>query len=326
MQAERFKALLLETAGAPELRELDRHALPEGDVLVQVAYSSLNYKDGLAVTGKGKVLRSYPIVPGIDLAGTVVESSAGAFQPGDKVLVTGWGLGEEYWGGYAELARVRSEWLLPLPAGLDEKQAMALGTAGLTAALAVQALGERGLHTDTRPVLVTGASGGVGSLAVALLARRGLRVTASTGRGPDYPRMLGAQEVIDRSELGPSPKPLESERWSGAIDTVGGATLAAVLRGLARGAGVAVCGNAGGAQLETTVFPFILRGVAMLGIDSVRCPADVRRAAWERLALELEPELLEQIAEVVPLEDVPARAESILRGEVRGRIVVDVRA
>ena len=183
------------------------------------------------------------------------------------MLVTGWGIGEQYWGGYAELARVRSEWVLPLPAGLDEKQAMVLGTAGLTAALGVLALGARGLKTDQLPVLVTGASGGVGSIAVALLARRGLRVTASTGRDPGYPLMLGAQQVIDRSELVPSPRPLESERWSGAVDTVGGTTLAAVLRALARGAGVAVCGNAGGAELETTVFPFILRGVAMLGIE-----------------------------------------------------------
>lgn len=323
---KRFRALLLEAEGAPELRELDLAALPEGDVLIEVAYSSLNYKDGLAVTGKGKVLRSYPIVPGIDLAGTVLESQSETFRPGDRVLVTGWGIGEQFWGGYSELARVRSQWVLPLPPGFDEKQAMALGTAGLTAALGVLALAERGLHTDERPVLVTGASGGVGSLAVALLARRGLRVTASTGRDPEYPRMLGADDVIDRSELGPSSKPLESERWSGAIDTVGGATLAALLRGLSRGAGVAVCGNAGGAELETTVYPFILRGIAMFGIDSVRCPADVRRAAWERLALELDGELLERITEVIPLADVPARAESILRGEVRGRVVVDVRA
>ena len=244
----------------PGLRELDLQALPDGDVLVQVAYSSLNYKDGLAVTGKGKVLRSYPIVPGIDLSGTVLESGTKAFRPGDRVLVTGWGIGEQYWGGYAELARVRSEWVLPLPAGLDEKQAMVLGTAGLTAALGVLALGARGLKTDQLPVLVTGASGGVGSIAVALLARRGLEFTASTGRDPGYPLMLGAQQVIDRSELVPSPRPLESERWSGAVDTVGGTTLAAVLRALARGAGVAVCGNAGGAELETTVFPFILRG------------------------------------------------------------------
>lgn len=326
MPHERFRALLLDEAGKPALRQLERQALPDGDVLVEVAFSSLNYKDGLAVTGKGKVIRSFPMVPGIDLAGTVVESAVDAFQPGDRVLVTGWGIGEQHWGGYSELARVRAEWLLHVPAGLDEKRAMALGTAGLTAALSVLALAERGLHSEEFPVLVTGASGGVGSLAVALLARRGLRVTASTGRDHDYPRMLGAQEVIDRWELGPSPKPLESERWCGAVDTVGGATLAAVLRALARGAGVAVCGNAGGAELQTSVFPFILRGVGMLGIDSAYCPAEVRRAAWERLATDLEPALLDSISEVVPLAAVPERAEAILRGEVRGRIVVDVRA
>lgn len=326
-----FRALVLDQqdgAVVAAIQELRTDALPEGDVLVAIAYSSLNYKDGLAVTGQGRIVRSYPFVPGIDMAGTVVESQSPAFQPGDQVVLTGWGVGERHWGGYAQLARVRSDWLVPLPPGMDLKQAMGIGTAGFTAMLCVMALEERGLVPGGREVVVTGASGGVGSVAVALLARLGYHVVASTGRAElhAYLRDLGARAIIGREALASPGKPLESERWGGAVDTVGGDTLAGLLRAMAYGTSVAACGLAGGSALNTTVFPFILRGVSLLGVDSVMCPQERRRAAWARLARDLPRDVLERIVQVAPLADVPALSRQILAGQVRGRIVIDVNA
>ncbi|MDH3671874.1 MAG: oxidoreductase, partial [Gammaproteobacteria bacterium] len=256
-------------------------ALPEGDVLVDVAYSSLNYKDGLAVTGKGKVVRKFPMVPGIDLAGVVAESASKNFKVGDEVVLTGWGVGESHWGGFAQKARVNSAWLTRRPRGLDLEQAMAIGTAGFTAMLSVMALEDRGLKPGNGPVVVTGAAGGVGSVALALLAKLGYYITASTGRAElrEYLETLGANEFVDRQDLGREAKPLEKETWAGAIDTVGGQTLATVLSQMRYGGTVAACGLAGGTALETTVFPFILRGVALLGVDSVMCEAKRRKRA-----------------------------------------------
>jgi len=322
-----FKALVVES-GDPYtacIRRATLDELPQGDVLVQVAYSSLNYKDALAITGAGKVIRSFPMVPGIDLAGRVMESASPEYKPGDLVILTGWGVGERHWGGLAELARVRSEWLLPLPEGLTLQQAMGIGTAGFTAMLALMALEAHGID-PSREVLVTGAAGGVGSLAVALLARRGYRVVAATGRTDEaaYLKLLGAHEILDRSVLSAPAKPLESERFGGAVDTVGGAVLAGVLPRMAYGSSVAACGNAGGARLETTVFPFILRGVNLLGIDSVMCPREKRLLAWQRLAQDLPRPLLEAIVQTVSLEDVPKLAQAFLQGRVRGRLVVQL--
>lgn len=330
--AETFNALVLDRVGervAATIREVRRDELPEGDVLVAVEYSSLNYKDGLAVTGKGQIVRDYPMAPGIDLAGTVVESASPTFASGDQVVLTGWGVGERHWGGYAQLARVKSDWLMPLPAGLNAQQAMGIGTAGLTAMLCLLALEERGVAPASGDVVVTGASGGVGSIAVALLAQTGYTVTASTGRADahDYLHLLGASNVLDRGALAAPPdsaRPLGKGLWAGAIDTVGGSTLAGLLRTLAYGGSVAACGLPGGAALHTTVLPFILRGVSLLGIDSVQCPAARRRAAWDRLARDLPPETLDRIVQVAPLRDVPALSEEILQGRVRGRIVIDV--
>ncbi|MFN8505058.1 MDR family oxidoreductase [Kouleothrix sp.] len=326
MTNELFQALVLEQrdgATVAEIRSLAADALPAGDVLVDVAFSSLNYKDGLAITGRGKVIRQFPMVPGIDFAGTVAESQHPGFQPGDAVVLTGWGVGERHWGGLAQRARVRGDWLVPLPDGLDTRAAMAIGTAGFTAMLSVLALEAHGLAPG-RDLLVTGAAGGVGSVAVALLARAGHRVVASSGRADaaDYLRSLGAAEVIGR--LPAEGRPLESERWGGVVDTVGGATLAAALRATAYGGSVAACGNAGGADLNTTVFPFILRGVNLLGIESVMFPAERRPAAWARLARDLPADLLERMIHDATLRDVPALAAAILDGQVRGRVVVNV--
>lgn len=320
-----FKALVVES-GDPytaHIRQARLDELPPGEVLVRVAYSSLNYKDGLAITGAGKVIRNFPMVPGIDLAGTVLESASPEYKPGDPVILTGWGVGERHWGGLSELARVRAEWLVPLPEGLTLQQAMGIGTAGFTAMLAVMALEAHSID-PAREVLVTGAAGGVGSLAVALLAQRGYRVVASTGRVQEeaYLKSLGAHEILDRAALGAPSKPLESERFGGAVDTVGGAVLAGVLPRMAYGGSVAACGNAGGVKLETTVFPFILRGVNLLGIDSVMCPKEKRLRAWQRLARELPKPLLEATLQTVSLEEVPALAQAILQGQVRGRVVV----
>lgn len=325
-----FKALVVES-GDPYtalLRDVSLDELPPGEVLVRVAYSSLNYKDGLAVTGAGKVIRSFPLAPGIDFAGTVVESASPDFRPGDEVVLTGWGVGERHWGGLSQMARVKAEWLVPKPEGLSLHQTMGIGTAGFTAMLCVMALEEHGVGPGGREVLVTGAAGGVGSIAVAVLAKLGYRVVAATGRPQERPYLesLGAAEVLERGVLTAPAKPLESERFAGAVDTVGGAVLAGVLPRIAYGGSVAACGNAGGAKLETTVFPFILRGVNLLGVESVMCPRERRLRAWERLARDLPLNLLDASVQTVDLAAVPELAQQILAGQVRGRIVVDLGA
>jgi len=331
MGDETFLALVVDEGGGArrvELREVRVAELPSGEVLVRVAYSTLNYKDGLAVTGKGKVLRVSPMAPGIDFAGTVVESASPLYKPGDAVVLTGWGVGERHWGGFSQLNRVPAEWLVPLPPGLSLLHAMAIGTAGFTAMLCVLAMERHGLRNDGRELLVTGAAGGVGSVAVALLSRAGYKVVASTGRPQeaDYLRELGASDVIDRATLTAPGRPLERERWAGALDTVGGATLAGIFRSVAYHGVVAACGNAGGAEFTASVFPFILRGVKLIGVESVVVPADERRAAWERIAHDLPTALIDRITEVIPLGAVPAYSETITNGQVRGRIVVDVNA
>jgi acrylyl-CoA reductase (NADPH) len=308
------------------IKTLQVNDLPDGDVLVSIAYSSLNYKDGLAITGKGKIIRNYPMVPGIDFAGTVVESQSPNFKPGDQVVLTGWGVGERHWGGFSQMARVKAEWLVPLPDGLTMEQAMGVGSAGFTAMLCVMALEEHGLTPGEREVVVTGASGGVGSAAIAILSNLGYRVVASTGRATlhDYLRELGAHSFLDREELAGQKKPLESERWAGAVDSVGGTTLANLLASMAYGGSVAACGLAGGSDLPATVFPFILRGVNLLGIDSVQCPPERRRTAWQRVLRDLSGEKLENMMQTVPLESLLSLGDEILKGQVRGRVVVDV--
>lgn len=326
-----FRALVLDERDGQvtsTIQTLERAALPDGDVLVRVAYSGLNYKDGLALAGKNKVVRFYPMVPGIDFAGTVEESSSPQFHPGDRVVLTGWGVGERHWGGYSQYARVKGEWLVPLPEGIDLQEAMAIGTAGVTAMLSVVALEEHGLTPDGREVLVTGASGGVGSLAVAILAKLGYTVVAETGKAEmhDYLKSLGAHEIIDRAELAPAGGPLGSARWGGAVDTVGGAMLAGALRTLAYGASVAACGNAGGFELNTTILPFILRGVNLLGIDSLPVPQARRMVIWERLARDLPKSALQRTMKVIPLTEARAMADEILAAHTVGHIVVDVNA
>jgi acrylyl-CoA reductase (NADPH) len=307
--------------------------LPEGDLTVRVAYSSLNYKDGLAVTGKAPVVRRHPMVCGVDLAGSVVAAAGGCgFDVGDSVVVTGFGLGADHWGGFAELARVPAEWAVRLPDGLSARSAMAVGTAGLTSMLCVLALEAHGLTVDTAgelPVLVTGAAGGVGSVAVAVLARLGYRVAAASGRPEqeEYLRSLGAGEIVPRAELAEAPVvPLEKERYAGVVDAVGGATLATAIRRTRYGGTVAACGLAGGADLPTTVHPFILRGVTLAGVESVRCPMPLRETAWARLATDLPHDLLEAMTTVEPLARVLELAEDILAGRTRGRVVIDVNA
>jgi acrylyl-CoA reductase (NADPH) len=332
MPSEQFKAMVLtreEDDSRCAIETMSVDALPEGDVLVEVDYSSLNYKDGLAVTGKGKVVRRFPMVPGIDLAGTVLESDSPDYRPGDEVLVTGCGIGELHWGGFSRMQRLRSEWLVPIPRGLDSNSAMALGTAGFTAMLSVMTLEEAGVGPKAEePVVVTGASGGVGSLAVALLAGSGYEVAAATGRreNEDYLRKLGANEIIDRESLSEPPRPLESERWSGAIDTVGGTMLARLLAGTRLHGCVAACGLAASAELQTTVMPFILRGVSLRGVDSAWCPMPRRRQAWQRLAREMPAGLLEEISRTASLEEIPELSLEILKGRIRGRVVVDLSA
>lgn len=303
--------------------------LPPGEVTVAVAYSSLNYKDGLVVRGLGGLVRSYPHVPGIDLAGTVESSESPSFGQGDPVLATGWFIGERYWGGYAQKARLKADWLVPLPAGLTTKRAMAIGTAGFTAMQAVVALEAHGLEPGAGEVLVTGAAGGLGSVAVAILAGLGYQVVASTGRVEthEYLTGLGATAIVDRKDLAtPSGRPLEKERWAAAIDSVGGETLATVLRQTRYRGSVAACGLAGSNTLPTSVLPFILRGVNLLGIDSVQCPPELRRRVWQRLATDLPLDRLDAATTVVPLGAVVDLAPRILKGGLRGRTVVDVNA
>ncbi len=329
-----FKAIVLEERdGKVEatLQELEAARLPafegEGGVTVAIEYTTLNYKDGMILNGIGRLVRNYPHVPGIDFAGTVAASDHPDYRPGDQVILTGWRVGEATWGGHAEQARVKGDWLVPLPEGLTSKRAMALGTAGFTAMLAVMALEDHGVTPDSGEVLVTGAAGGVGSVATAMLARLGYRVTASTGRAEthDYLTGLGAQTLIDRAELSePSERPLESQRWAGCIDCVGGTTLARVLAQTRLHGSVAAVGNAGGIKLEATVLPFLLRGINLLGIDSGTCPSPRRRQAWARLASELPMDKLDAMTSEAVLAELPDLAKQILKGQVRGRLVVDV--
>jgi acrylyl-CoA reductase (NADPH) len=327
-----FKALLVtqnDGKFAAGIQDLDRAALPAGEVLVRVAYSSLNYKDGLAVTGRPGVIRKYPMVPGVDFAGVVEESASPQFKSGDQVVVTGCGTSETIWGGYSQFARIDAEHVVPLPAGMTLAQSMGVGTAGFTAMQAVMTLEQHGLKPGGREVLVTGAGGGVGSVAIAILARLGYKAVGSSGRLEvhDYLRGLGASEIIDRSTLAtPSKRPLETERWAAAIDSVGGETLAAVLRSVAIGGSVASCGLAGGAAFNGTVFPFILRGVNLLGIDSVRVPNARRREIWARLMRDLPMSVLDQVITVEPIAKIFELGEQIVGGKTRGRVVIDVNA
>ncbi|NGM47437.1 oxidoreductase [Rhodobacter sp. SGA-6-6] len=328
-----FRAILMEKAGdaaAARLAELEDGALPEGEVTVAVEYSTLNYKDGLCLSPSGGgLVRNYPHVPGIDFAGRVESSSDPRYRPGDAVVLTGWRVGEAHWGGFAEKARVRADWLVPLPAGLTTRQAMAIGTAGFTAMLALIDLEAHGLTPDAGEVLVTGAAGGVGSVAVALLAARGYRVAAVTGRPEtaDYLAGLGAARIVPREDLAETvKKPMESETWAGCIDAVGGAMLARVLGQMKAEAAVAAVGNAGGLQVPANIIPFLLRGVKLLGINSVTVPYLRRVQAWDRLAREMPMAKLKAMVRPAALTEVPALGAAILKGQVQGRVVVDVRA
>ena len=327
-----FKALLLTKteSGAPHcaVTELDEAQLPAGEVLVQVSHSTLNYKDGLAITGQAPVVRTWPMVPGIDFAGTVLESSDARYRVGDGVVLNGWGVGEAHWGGLAQKARVKADWLVPLPAGMAPSQAMAIGTAGYTAMLCVMALQQHGVTPEQGPVLVTGGNGGVGSIAIALLSRLGFTVHASTGRlhEAEHLKALGATELIDRATLNAPGKPLQKERWAAAVDSVGSHTLANVCASIQYGGVVAACGLAQGMDFPGTVAPFILRGVTLAGVDSVMAPYVRRAKAWERLARELPAEALAANTETIALADAPAVAARLLAGQVRGRVVVDVNA
>jgi acrylyl-CoA reductase (NADPH) len=309
------------------VQSLDDDALPAGDVTVDVEYSSLNYKDALIIRNKARLVKNYPHVPGIDLAGRVTASSDPRFTPGDRVICTGWRVGELHWGGFAERARLSGDWLVQCPEGLSTRDAMVLGTAGLTAMMAVEALEAHGLAADAGPVLVTGAAGGVGSAAVHVLARTGRQVTASSGRleAHAYLKGLGATEIIDRAEIAEAPgRPLLSERWAGAVDNVGGATLAHVLAEVRTGGSVAACGNTAGNDYPGSVIPFILRGVNLLGMDSVTYPNDRRAVAWQRLADLFDRSTLDEIATEVALGDVADAADQILDGQIRGRAVVSL--
>jgi acrylyl-CoA reductase (NADPH) len=324
-----FKAIVIEKSDGGQkvgLTDFNEVNLMEGDVTVRVEWSTVNYKDGLAVTGKAPVVRRFPMIAGIDLAGTVESSSHPQWQPGDKVIVNGWGMGETHLGGYAEKARVKGDWLVRLPARHGAREAMAIGTAGYTAMLAVMALERHGVAPQQGPVIVTGAAGGVGSVAVVLLAQRGFTVIASTGRPSeaDYLRTLGAAEIIERKELAAAAKPLARERWAGGIDSVGSTTLANVLSMTRYGGAVAACGLAGGMDLPASVAPFILRGVSLLGIDSVMCPIDRRREAWQRLATDLDAGKLAEMTSEIDLAGVIEAGRRIVEGGVRGRIVVKV--
>jgi acrylyl-CoA reductase (NADPH) len=310
-----------------EVTQIDLDRLPEGDVTVAVEYSTVNYKDGLCIGPGGGLVRKYPHIPGIDFAGTVEASDDDRYKPGDKVVLTGWRVGEAHWGGYAQKARVKADWLVPLPEGLDTRQAMAVGTAGFTAMLSVMALEDHGLVPGNGPVLVTGAAGGVGSVGVAILAALGHEVAGVTGRPDtaDYLKSLGATQIVAREELNETVKrPLESETWAGCIDAVGGEMLARVLGQMKYGGSVAAVGLAGGAGLPATVIPFLLRGVNLLGIDSVMQPYDNRLRAWQRIGKDLPLSKLEDMVVPATLSDLPKLGADILNGQVRGRVVVDV--
>ncbi|NDD89231.1 MAG: oxidoreductase [Rhodobacteraceae bacterium] len=315
------------TSAAVEKISTDQ--LPEGNVVVNVEYSTVNYKDGLCIGPGGGLVREYPHVPGIDFAGTIESSDDPRYSAGDSVVLTGWRVGEVHWGGYAQKARVNADWLVPLPSGLSSRQAMAVGTAGFTAMLAVTALEDHGLQPDQGPVLVTGAAGGVGSVATAILANLGYEVAAVTGRPEteEYLRALGATQIVPREEINETVKrPLERETWAGCVDAVGGDMLARVLGQMKYGGSVSAVGLAGGAGLPTTVIPFLLRGVNLLGIDSVMQPYDNRLRAWERIAKDLPMDKLEAMIHLATLSDLPALGTDILKGQVKGRVVVDVNA
>ena len=324
-----FKAVLIDKAEDKQqatITSLDEASLPEGDVTVSVQCSTLNYKDALAITGKGPVVKQFPMVPGIDLSGVVEHSASPDFKPGDTVLLNGWGVGEKHWGGLAEKARLDSRWLIPQPSAFTPYQSMAIGTAGYTAMLAVMALEERGVRPNQGEILVTGASGGVGSYAITLLARLGYRVVASMGRQEEAPYLveLGAENVIDRRELSDPGRPLAKERWAGAIDSVGSHTLANVLASTKYGGTVACCGLVQGMDLPTSVAPFILRGITLAGIDSVMRPLAHRVEAWRRLGELLSPLQLEAITRPIDLTQSISVAEDLLAGKIRGRVVVNV--
>ena len=326
-----FKAILIEKDAEGHragLTELDDARLPEGDVQVKVEYSTLNYTDGLAITGKAPVVRSFPMVPGIDFAGTVERSDHPDFKPGDRVILNGWGVGEQHWGGLAQRARVKGDWLVPLPAGLSARQAMAIGTAGYTAMLCVLALEWHGVKPGDGEVLVTGAGGGVGSFSIALLAQLGYQVVAATGRlaEGEYLKRLGASGLMDRKELAEPGRPLQKERWAAAIDSVGSHTLANVCAQVRANGAVAACGMAQGLDFPGSVAPFILRGISLLGVDSVMRPKADRIVAWDRLSKNLRGPVFEEVASTISLGEVVEAAGKLMRGEVRGRLVVDVNA
>lgn len=324
-----FNAILVERDPPPyraSLKKLDESQLPPGDVTVRVEYSTLNYKDALALTGKGPVVRQFPMVPGIDFAGTVEESGNPSYKSGDKVVLNGWGVGETHWGGLAQRARVKADWLIPLPGALTARQAMAVGTAGYTAMLSVMALERHGVTPGDGEILVTGAAGGVGSVAVALLSKLGFRVAAMTGRPAesDFLKQLGAAEILDRAAYAGAGKPLAKERWAAAIDVVGSHMLANVCASLRYGGVVAACGLAGGMDFPASVAPFILRGITLAGIDSVMRPRPDRVEAWRRLSRDLEVNKLELLAQEITLAQALERAALVLAGQVRGRLIVDV--
>ena len=326
---DRFKAYLISKDGERQRGEFVTFGtddLMAGDATIAVTHSTVNYKDGLALTGRSPVVRRFPMIPGIDLSGDVIASENDSFRPGDRVLINGCGLGETHYGGYAERARVERDWLVKIPEAFSAADTMAIGTAGYTAMLAVLSLEDAGVRPSSGPVLVTGASGGVGSIATALLAKLGYSVTASTGRPEEeaYLKGLGALEIIHRSELSGEPKPLAKERWAGAVDSVGSRTLANVLASTRYGGAVAACGLAQGMDLPASVAPFILRGVSLMGINSVYTNIERRRQAWERLARDLDRGKLQMMTKSIRLEDVPGAAEEILAGRVRGRLVVDI--
>jgi acrylyl-CoA reductase (NADPH) len=325
-----FKAIRIEKGEQGQtvnLVDFDESDLMDGDVTVAVEWSTVNYKDGLALTGKAPVVRRFPMIPGIDFAGTVESSTHSDWKPGDKVILNGWGTGETHLGAYGEKARVKGDWLVPLPAGMTARDAMAIGTAGYTAMLAVMALERHGVTPDKGPIVVTGAAGGVGSVAIALLSKLGFTVSASTGRPQeaDYLKQLGATEIIDRAELAEATRPLGKERWAGGIDSVGSRTLANVLAMMKYGGAVAACGLAGGMDLPASVAPFILRSVSLLGIDSVMCPQPIRRQAWRRLAADLDRGKLQALTTEIGLDGVIDAGRAIVEGKVRGRTVVRIR-
>lgn len=323
-----FKALVVnkdDNAFTVDIQQLNLDDLPEGEVLIEVAYSSVNYKDGLAAIPDGKIVSTYPFVPGIDLAGTVVSSEDDRFKEGDQVIATSYEIGVTHYGGFSEYARIPADWIVPLPEGLTLKEAMTFGTAGFTAALSVQYLQDHGVKPEDGPVLVSGATGGVGSAAVSMLSKLGYEVVASTGKDSehDYLRSIGAKEIISREALQPEKiRPLDSQRWAGAVDPVGGKTLAYILSTTKYGGTVAVSGLTGGPNVPTTVFPFILRGVKLIGVDSVYCPMSIRQKLWQRLATDLKPEKLDQITREITLEELPQALKDILQGKLTGRTIV----